>query len=207
MNIFILDEDPVIAAQMHCDQHLQKMILESAQMLSTALHHTLFNQANKFPASYKSFIEAESKDIYKPAYQGHPCTIWCHESYANFMWVVDLVYSLQAQLPKLHKAYHVVKQCEKLARKYKLLFPSIHRTPFALAMPDEIKYNDTKFPDAVSKYHEWYKYKALEWRINGRFMSYTQYGQRPIPEWLRSTINKVERTEFLATEHKRIQEG
>lgn len=197
MNIFILDEDPVIAASYHCDQHLQKMILESAQMLSTALHHLAEKHGPLTPL----------EGIYKPAYQSHPCTQWCHESYANFMWVVDLVYSLQAQLPKIHKAKQVVRICEKYARDMKNLFPQLSLTPFALAMPDEIKYNDTKFPTAVTKYHEWYKYKALEWRINGRFMSYTQYGQRPIPEWLRSTINKVNRTEFLATEHKRIQEG
>lgn len=35
MNIFILDKDPVKAAQLQCDAHVSKMILESAQMLST----------------------------------------------------------------------------------------------------------------------------------------------------------------------------
>ena len=36
MNIFYLDRDPVKAAQMSCDKHVVKMILESAQMLCTA---------------------------------------------------------------------------------------------------------------------------------------------------------------------------
>lgn len=36
MNIFYLSSDPVEAAQMHCDQHVRKMLIESAQMLSTA---------------------------------------------------------------------------------------------------------------------------------------------------------------------------
>ena len=36
MNIFVLDNDPVIAAQTQCDKHVVKMIVESAQMLSTA---------------------------------------------------------------------------------------------------------------------------------------------------------------------------
>jgi len=36
MNIFILDKDPVLAAQLQCDKHVVKMIVESAQMLSTA---------------------------------------------------------------------------------------------------------------------------------------------------------------------------
>ena len=36
MNIFYLDKDPIKAAQMSCDKHCVKMIVESAQMLSTA---------------------------------------------------------------------------------------------------------------------------------------------------------------------------
>lgn len=40
MNIFALSEDPREAAQMHCDRHCVKMIVEYAQLLSTA-HRTL----------------------------------------------------------------------------------------------------------------------------------------------------------------------
>ena len=40
MNIFRLHDDPYIAAQMHCDKHVVKMILETAQMLSTAWRMT-----------------------------------------------------------------------------------------------------------------------------------------------------------------------
>ena len=36
MNIFILDHNPKIVAQSQCDKHVVKMIVESAQMLSTA---------------------------------------------------------------------------------------------------------------------------------------------------------------------------
>ena len=35
MNIFYLHKDPVIAAEMSCDKHVVKMILESAQLLCT----------------------------------------------------------------------------------------------------------------------------------------------------------------------------
>ena len=35
MNIFYLHKDPIVAAQMSCDKHVVKMILESAQLLST----------------------------------------------------------------------------------------------------------------------------------------------------------------------------
>lgn len=36
MNIFYLHESPAFAAEMHCDQHVRKMLIESAQLLSTA---------------------------------------------------------------------------------------------------------------------------------------------------------------------------
>jgi hypothetical protein len=36
MNIFALDSDPVVAAQQHCDKHVVKMIIEYAQLMSTA---------------------------------------------------------------------------------------------------------------------------------------------------------------------------
>ena len=38
MNIFILDNDIEQCARYHCDQHVGKMILESAQLLCTALN-------------------------------------------------------------------------------------------------------------------------------------------------------------------------
>lgn len=38
VNIFMLDLDPRAAAQAHCDKHVVKMILETAQLLSSAWH-------------------------------------------------------------------------------------------------------------------------------------------------------------------------
>ncbi len=35
MNIFVLDKDPAIAAQMLCDKHIVKMLLETAQLPSS----------------------------------------------------------------------------------------------------------------------------------------------------------------------------
>ena len=43
MNIFFLDPDPDTCAQLHCDKHNVKMILEYAQLLSTA-HHVIERQ-------------------------------------------------------------------------------------------------------------------------------------------------------------------
>ena len=60
MNIFILDESPIISAQMQCDKHIVKMPLETAQMLCSVWHR--YGQADRVP--------------YKEAHRNHPCTLW-----------------------------------------------------------------------------------------------------------------------------------
>jgi hypothetical protein len=49
MNIFVIHENPIIAAREHCDKHVVKMILESAQMLSTS-HRILDGVEEKAPS-------------------------------------------------------------------------------------------------------------------------------------------------------------
>jgi len=75
MNIFYLDRDPEIAAQMMCDKHVVKMILESAQMLCTA-HRVL--DGDKY---------ADKMGLYKLAHKNHPSTIWVRSSFHNYRWL------------------------------------------------------------------------------------------------------------------------
>jgi hypothetical protein len=44
MNIFYLDTDPVKSAELHCDKHVVKMIIEYAQLMSTA--HRVLDVSN-----------------------------------------------------------------------------------------------------------------------------------------------------------------
>ncbi len=60
MNIFVLSKNVKKCASYHCDQHVVKMILESAQMLSTVC-----NLSGR-------------KTEYKPAFRNHPCTKYSH---------------------------------------------------------------------------------------------------------------------------------
>ena len=57
MNIFVLDKDPYIAAQMMCDKHVVKMILEGCQMLSTV--HSL------------DVVQDNKPVLYKPCFHNH----------------------------------------------------------------------------------------------------------------------------------------
>ena len=61
MNIFFLSTDPEEAAKMACDRHSIKMILESAQMLSTVLRQHGYDGETY---------------IYGITHAKHPSTIW-----------------------------------------------------------------------------------------------------------------------------------
>ena len=58
MNIFILDKNPKIAAEYHCDKHVVKMILESAQMLSTTHWLQSLELFNKKMSDFKRVRDA-----------------------------------------------------------------------------------------------------------------------------------------------------
>lgn len=73
MNIFILDECPIWAAIYQCDKHVCKMIVESAQMLSTA-HRVLRNIGNQTSVFYKS------------THANHPCNVWTRSCKSNYDW-------------------------------------------------------------------------------------------------------------------------
>lgn len=72
MNIFFLDKDPAKAARALCQEH-QKMILESAQLLSTA--HRVLDGSKVNPA------------LYKAGHQNHPSAVWVRQSSANYVWL------------------------------------------------------------------------------------------------------------------------
>ena len=75
MNIFAVSDDPRLAALELPDKLVPKMIVESAQMLSTA-HRVLDGDA-----------KADSKGLYKKAYENHPSTIWVRQDAMNYWWL------------------------------------------------------------------------------------------------------------------------
>lgn len=173
MNIFILDPTPAIAASYHCDQHLSKMILESAQMLSTAA-------AKLFPGS---------KGFYKPAYPKHPCTIWCCESLVNCDWLVLLCRELESiRLTKgmnPHSSMEIIEAFDDYSGWDGTEPPVPEPKSWALAMPAFIKLRTSL--SAVQKYQEYYRYKHSQWlKTKGPAagMSFTGPG-RKIPEFMK----------------------
>lgn len=125
MNIFVLDLDPVQAAIYHCNSHVVKMLLESAQMLCTNLNLLHINTP------------------YKSCHMNHPCTIWARQTRANYEWLCDLGLALGMEYThrygKTHASQSVIEHCYK----HISAFPEGSLTPFAQAMPDMYKCTDS----------------------------------------------------------------
>jgi hypothetical protein len=133
MNIFVLHNNPKIAAQMHNDKHVVKMILETAQLLCT------------------SIIVNGGEAPYKCTHVNHPSAIWARESKANYLWLVKLGLFLCKEYTfrynKVHKSKAVIEYCLKNMPN----FEKKEMTDFALAMPDQYKLGS-----AVESYRAYY---------------------------------------------------
>lgn len=91
MNLFYLDKDPVEAAKMQCDRHVVKMIVESAQMLSTAhrmLDGNLITTKTKTGRKGRHYELPDAREqlLYKAVHYHHPCTVWTMKSNNNYNW-------------------------------------------------------------------------------------------------------------------------
>jgi hypothetical protein len=145
VNIFVLSKDPKLAAQMHCDKHVPKMVVESAQMLSTA-HRMLDGKEYIAPSKsgkrmvkhYKLPINDDK--VYKAVHSKHPCTVWTMETHNNYMWHYELFKNLSKEYEfrfgKKHQSWELLKNALNYPPDH---IPTGFLTKFALAMPEEYK--------------------------------------------------------------------
>lgn len=160
MNLFVLSLCFRECAEWMFDKHVSKMIIEAAQMLSTAKH-----LLDPFPVG----SEEESK-IYKISHKNHPVSIWIRTSLENYMWTIKMVRAMHDEWryryghnkTKYHASYLVVSYLKKHAPPADA-FPQKGLKPFAQAMP-----NEYKCEDAVEAYRKYYqspdKRKIASWK-------------------------------------------
>ena len=151
MNIFYLDEDPQEASEMMCDKHNVKMILESAQMLSTA-HRVLDDDG--FADEYK---------LYKATHKNHPSSVWTRKTDENYYWHFDLFRSM---LSEYTFRYGKIHKCEGLLDALVVAPKNINRggfTPPPQCMPDEYRSDDTV--EAYRKYYIGEKASFAKWKF------------------------------------------
>jgi hypothetical protein len=169
MNIFALYQQPRLSARVHCDQHLHKMILESAQLVSSAMY-------------LRAHIDLQGV-LYKPAYLGHPCTNWTAQSNHNILWVCELADELAIIRDELDCPYHASSEVIKTVRDYMgQEFPytdARHADPRIFCGPAFISLR-TDIP-TEEKYRRYYNYKRKQWEAEGKKMT---WNNRPTPSFI-----------------------
>lgn len=161
MNIFVLDLDPTLCAEYHCDKHLNKLLTEHNQILGS-IAYTARGIGRKKDITpeflEKTFVGFPRKDEegktkpYGIAYANHPCTRWAGESMQNYLWLCNLTLRMCDEYTKRYGRKHAGEDiCRWYYSNMPATLPMLQMTSFAQAMPDECKN-----PDPVVAYRDYY---------------------------------------------------
>lgn len=177
MNLFILDNDIDRCAEYHIDKHIGKMQLEATQLLATAIWvdsllgyvprklETEELRVIKEATSKESVIEERQFLRYLATHHNHPCAIWVRTSFDNYCWTHNYVNALNSEsIWRGNKPHSSCAEANKMPLPKNI--PHMGLTPFALAMPEELKDKD-----AVKAYRNYYyrdKEEIASWKIRGK---------------------------------------
>ena len=161
MNIFYLDRDPRVAAQMHCDEHCVKMVLETAQLLCTAHHVTGTGE----------------EGMYKVTHRNHPSALWVRSSSQHYKWTYSLFRELLTEFYHRRGKTHASERLHP----YVSVVPAIEDNGFKAppqCMPDKYMGQDT-----VKAYRDYY--------LGDKASFATWKWTRPSPVWWKdSALNQ-----------------
>jgi hypothetical protein len=167
MNIFVLHKDPRIAARMHCDKHVQKMIIEHAQMMAAAYYSTIgISRKKEIPFKHEEVNElfkgwprknADGTEWhYSISHVNHPCTIWTRHSKENFEWLLECTDELCLEFSRRwNGSYHSVSRIVDWMKQNPPRLPSLGLTEFAQAMPACFRSDDP-----INSYRRYYGMKT-----------------------------------------------
>ena len=178
MNIFYLDSNPKTCAEYHCDKHVVKMILEYAQLLSTAhrvLDGALTVGISKTGRKAKRYVLPDAREsiLYTATHINHPSAVWVRKSRENYAWLFHLLECLCNEYTHRYGKTHKVQRSGLLDKLW--FVPSkipehpkfTEPTP---AMPDQYKVQN----DSIESYRNYYR---------GAKASISGWKNRTIPEW------------------------
>jgi hypothetical protein len=174
MNIFYLHHDVVKCAEMHNDKHTVKMILEYAQLLSTA-HRVLDGDIviGKSKTGRKQTRYVLSRDdsiLYSATHINHPSSVWVRQSDKNYDWLFGLFQALMVEYTHRYGKIHATSRLEMHLAKLPKNIPQKPFTEPTPAMPDDVKVPG----DSIASYRRYYiqnKPHLANWK------------KRPVPEW------------------------
>lgn len=178
MNIFILsDKSPQDNARQHCDKHVVKMVLETAQMLCGA--HQFFGKPQRYTMG--------------AGHMKHPCSLWVQHSLQNYDYLYELGLELcdeyTERYGKVHASQEVIEQLP-YPRDY---IPSRGQTQFACAFKKDQWYNEQLHDlakESVVEAYQWYyvydKASFAKWKTRGE------------PDWFTTKLALAKELKLLA---------
>ena len=183
MNIFYLDEDPLVAARYHCDKHVVKMITETAQMLCTA-HREILGTPVIARAwcivgnqrVLKEYVHSElpgdeydkdriliKRDYYLSTHKNHPSSCWVREARDNYSWAFKLFQGLMSEFHERYGSTHASARLIPFIGDHPLGDSApVGFSPPPQAMPDQYKSTDTV--GAYRQYYRGEKARFAVWR-------------------------------------------
>jgi hypothetical protein len=175
MNIFYLHEDPKICAEQHLDKHCSKMLVEYAQLMSTAhriIDGVAYEGRTKTGRRIKRW-KHPTKDnlLYLACHVNHPSAVWCRENAYNYNWLYKMWSHLHDQFVlrynNTHLSYTLLK--DALRNPPRNIALNKQFTQPTQAMPDDVKHKDSI--TAYRNYYIQYKHSFAKWKLG------------IIPEW------------------------
>jgi hypothetical protein len=183
MNVFYLDPTPGECAMMHNDKHVNKMIIEYAQILSTnhrlldgnLVLETRMSEKTGRPYKVKTYRLDDERDniLYKACHFNHPSTVWARQNAANYKWLYQLWYALSQEYRYRYNKIHLTY--EKLYRHLPSLPNNIPEGEFFEPPPAMGKFPECIVEgDSIASYRNYYKVAKSHFNI---------WTARPTPEW------------------------
>jgi hypothetical protein len=115
VNIFASSNCPIESAKFLDDKRCQKMVLESAQLLSTALRVN----------GYKN------NDVYKIAHLNHPSSRWTRATQGNYKWLLEHFRALCNEYNRRTGKTHASSKLLPIFEANVSLIPEGERMPFS----------------------------------------------------------------------------
>jgi len=181
MNIFYLHPNPKECAKLHNDKHVVKMILEYAQLLSTAhrfLDGTLSIGISNTGRKQTRYVLPNERDniLYKSTHINHPSAVWVRQSRDNYAWLWHLLQAVCGEYTYRYGKVHKVER-EGLLEQLRFIPAGIAEHPKFTeptpAMPEEFKVSGNSVRSYINYYvgakqhlASWKKREKPEWYNN-----------------------------------------
>lgn len=166
MNIFYVDRNPIVAAQSLHDKHVVKMVLETAQLLSTA-HHEHGN-----PQGLDRAL------LLKATHVNHPSNVWCRNRWENYDWLASHGIALANEYKHRYARTHDLEDMIIVLASYYPMMDDLKRTDPPQCMPDKYKQIST-----VEAYRAYYRGEKLTY-TRGMKTYKNRWTNREKPAWL-----------------------